>query len=270
MDISNFGNKNKTYIMGILNITPDSFSDGGQYCDIDASLRQAEKMVSEGVHIIDVGGESTRPGFTPVDAEEEAARVIPVIKELRKYFNIPISVDTYKSSVARKALEAGADIVNDIWGFRQDPQMAHVVAEYGAMCVLTHNSDDTFYGDLVQDVARELGESVRIALGAGVRKERIIIDPGIGFGKTYEQNMEVLRHLRDFASMGYPLLVGASRKSVICKTLGIKPAEGDAATAAISVMSVQAGARFVRVHNVRMNADAIGMAEGILYGTGEK
>ena len=151
MDISNFGNKNKTYIMGILNITPDSFSDGGQYCDIDASLRQAEKMVSEGVHIIDVGGESTRPGFTPVDAEEEAARVIPVIKELRKYFNIPISVDTYKSSVARKALEAGADIVNDIWGFRQDPQMAHVVAEYGAMCVLTHNSDDTFYGDLVQD-----------------------------------------------------------------------------------------------------------------------
>ncbi|MBO7356761.1 MAG: dihydropteroate synthase, partial [Lachnospiraceae bacterium] len=188
MDISNFSNRNKTYIMGILNITPDSFSDGGQYYDIDASLRQAEKMVSEGVHIIDVGGESTRPGYTPVDAEEEAARVVPVIKELRKYFNIPISVDTYKSSVARKALEAGADIVNDIWGFRQDPQMAHVVAEYGAMCVLTHNSDDTFYGDLVQDVARELGESVRIALGAGVRKERIIVDPGIGFGKTYEQN----------------------------------------------------------------------------------
>ena len=270
MDISNFGDSKKTYIMGILNITPDSFSDGGRYTNMDMALRQAEKMVSEGVHIIDVGGESTRPGFTPVDAEEETARVVPVVKELRKYFNIPISVDTYKSSVARRALDAGADIINDIWGFRQDPQMASVVSEYDAMCVLMHNSDDTYYGDLIADVARELGESVRTALGAGVRKDRIIIDPGIGFGKTYEQNLEVIRHLPDFTNMGYPVLVGASRKSVLWKTLGNKPAECDAATAAISVMAVQAGARFVRVHDVKTNADAIRMTEEIMYGTGEK
>jgi dihydropteroate synthase len=270
MDISYFGDSKRTYIMGILNVTPDSFSDGGTHNDIDSAIRHCEKMVSEGADIIDVGGESTRPGYKPVDSDEEAERVVPVIKEIRKYFNIPISVDTYKSSVARLALEAGADIVNDIWGFRQDPLMAEVVSEYNAMCVLTHNSDDTYYGDLIQDVARELGESVRIALGAGVRKDRIVIDPGIGFGKTYEQNMEILRHLSDFTNMGYPVLVGASRKSVICKTLGITPPEGDPATAAISVLSAQAGARFVRVHNVGMNADAIRMTEGIMYGTGEK
>jgi len=145
--------------------------------------------------------------------------------------------------------------------------MAGVVAEYGAICVLNHNSDDTYYVDLIRDVAREMGESVRIALEAGVRKDRIIIDPGIGFGKTYEQNLEVIRHLDEFTNMGYPLLVGASRKSVIFKTLGIEPSEGDAATCAISVMASLAGARFVRVHNVKMNRDAIRMTEGILYGT---
>ncbi len=269
MDISNFGDSKRTYIMGILNVTPDSFSDGGRYESLQAALRHAEKMVSEGVDIIDVGGESTRPGYVPVDAAEEISRVVPTIRELKKYFNIPISVDTYKSQVARKALEAGADIVNDIWGFRQDPMMAQVVSDSGAMCVLTHNSDDTYYGDLIRDVARELGESVRIALAAGVRKDRIIIDPGIGFGKTYEQNMEILRHLKDFCSMGYPCLIGASRKSVIFKTLNIKPIEADAATTAISVLSAQAGARFVRVHNVKDNLDAIRMTEGIMYGTAE-
>lgn len=267
MDISNFGDSHKTYIMGILNVTPDSFSDGGSYTNLSSALRRAEEMVSEGVDIIDIGGESTRPGYTPVDADEEAERVIPVVKEIRKYLNIPISVDTYKSSVAKKALDAGADIINDIWGFRQDPQMAKVAAEYGALCVLMHNSDDTFYGDLITDVARELGESVRIALEAGVRRDRIILDPGIGFGKTVEQNLEIIRHLSDFTNMGYPILVGASRKSVIFKTLGITPAEGDPATCAISVMSAQAGARFVRVHNVKMNAMAIRMTEGIMYGT---
>ena len=270
MDISCFGDNKRTYIMGILNVTPDSFSDGGTHNDVDSALRYCEKLVSEGADIIDVGGESTRPGYTPVNADEEAERVIPVVREIRKYFNIPVSVDTYKSSVARRALDVGADIINDIWGFRQDPLMAEVVSEYDAMCVLTHNSDDTYYGNLVQDVARELGESVRIALGAGVRKDRIVIDPGIGFGKTYEQNMEIIRHLPEFTNMGYPVLVGASRKSVICKTLEITPPEGDAATCAISVISAQAGARFVRVHNVRMNADAIRMTEGILYGAGEK
>ena len=269
MDMSNFSDK-KTYIMGILNVTPDSFSDGGRYNDIRAALAHAEEMVSEGVDIIDVGGESTRPGYTPVDASEEAERVVPVIKELRKYFNIPISIDTYKSAVAEKALDAGADIVNDVWGFRIDPMMAPVCAKYNAMCVLNHNSDDTYYGNLIQDVARELGESVRIALGAGVRKDRIIIDPGVGFGKTYEQNMEIIRHLPEFTNMGYPVLAGISRKSVICKTLGIKPIEGDAATAAISVLCVQAGVKFIRVHNVKMNADAIRMTEGLLYGTGEE
>ena len=269
MDISNFGDK-KTYIMGILNVTPDSFSDGGRYNSIQAALKHAEDMVSEGVDIIDVGGESTRPGYTPVSPEEEAERVVPVIRELRKYFNIPISIDTYKSVVAEKALDAGADIVNDVWGFRIDPMMAPITARYNAMCVLNHNSDDTYYGDLVRDVARELGESVKIALEAGVRKDRIIIDPGVGFGKTYEQNMEIIRHLPEFNNMGYPVLAGISRKSVICKTLGIKPQEADAATAAISVMCVQAGCKFIRVHNVKMNLDAVRMTEALLYGTDEK
>lgn len=264
MDISNFSGDKKTFIMGVLNVTPDSFSDGGMYDGIDLALRRVEEMVSEGADIIDIGGESTRPGATPTDEKEEMERVIPVIKEVRKYFNIPISIDTYKSAVARRALDAGADMINDIWGFRQDPQMAQVAAESGAMCVLQHNSDDTFYGDIIGDIARELGESVSIAMDAGVRRDRIIIDPGIGFGKTYEQNLEILNNLGQFVSLGYPVLVGASRKSVICKTLDIKPQEADSGTAAISVMCAEAGVMFVRVHNVKMNADAIRMTEAVL------
>ena len=270
MDLSSFADKKKTYIMGILNVTPDSFSDGGKHNDLSSALRWAEQMVSEGADIIDIGGESTRPGAEVVSEEEESARVIPVLKEIRKYFNIPISVDTYKSSVAKKALDAGADIINDVWGFRQDPMMAQVVSEYDAMCVLTHNSDDTYYGDLIMDVTRELAESVRIALGAGVRKDRIIIDPGVGFGKTLEQNLEIIRHLDDFTNMGYPVLLGVSRKSVIWKTLDMKPEDTDIPTCALSVMAAQAGVRFVRVHNVKANAEALRMTEGILYGTGAK
>ncbi len=266
MDISNFAGEKKTFIMGILNVTPDSFSDGGKYNNIDAALKRVEQMVSEGADIIDVGGESTRPGSVPADEKEELTRVVPVIKEIRKYFNVPISVDTYKSEVAKRALDAGADIINDVWGFRQDPMMAHIAAEYDAMCVLTHNSDDTFYGDLINDVARELGESVRIALEAGVRKDRIIVDPGVGFGKTYEQNLEIIRNMGQFVSMGYPVLMGVSRKSVICKSLDITPREADAATAAISVMCAKAGVMFVRVHDVKMNYDAIRMTEAIIHG----
>lgn len=266
MDISNFAGDKKTFIMGVLNVTPDSFSDGGKFNNIDAALRHVEEMVSEGADIIDVGGESTRPGATPTEEKEELGRVVPVIREIRKYFNVPISVDTYKSEVARRALDAGADIINDIWGFRQDPMMAKVCAEYSAMCILTHNSDDTFYGDLINDIARELGESVRIALEAGVRSDRIIVDPGVGFGKTYEQNLKIIGNMDQFVSMGYPVLMGVSRKSVICRSLGIEPKDADAATAAVSVMCAEAGVMFIRVHNVKMNHDALRMTEAVMHG----
>lgn len=193
-----FDVKNRTYIMGILNVTPDSFSDGGKWNSMDHALKHAETMIAEGADILDVGGESTRPGHTPVSAEEEAARVVPIIESLRKHFDVPISVDTYKGSVADVAVQAGADLVNDVWGLKYDPAMAGVIAKHDVACCLMHNKANTKYNNFLTDMLTETQECVNIARKAGIKDERIILDPGVGFGKTYEMNLETMNHLELF------------------------------------------------------------------------
>ncbi len=257
---------NRTYIMGILNVTPDSFSDGGRYRKLDAALSQAEEMLREGADVIDVGGESTRPGYTRIPDAEEAGRVVPVIEALKERFDAPISVDTYKGSVAREALAAGAVMINDIWGFQADREMAGIAAASGAACCLMHNRADTAYSDFIGDVKSGLRESVRLAQEAGVAPEKILLDPGIGFAKDTPQNLELLRRLREFGELGFPILLGASRKSVIGNTLGLPVGQRVEGTLVTTVMAVEAGCAFVRVHDVKENFRAIQMAEAILYG----
>lgn len=260
----NFDTENKTYVMGILNVTPDSFSDGGSWNSIDNALRHTDQMISEGASIIDVGGESTRPNYTMISDEEEIQRVVPVIQEIRKRFDIPISVDTYKSKVAKSALEAGADLVNDIWGFKYDPKMAKVVAESNAVCCLMHNKDKPVYKDFVNDMIDETLECADIALNAGVGKDKIILDPGVGFSKTYEMNLEAVKHLDKLCQCGYPVLLGCSRKSVIGNTLDLPVNERLEGTLATTVMAVISGCGFVRVHDVKENIRAVKMAEAII------
>lgn len=254
----------KTLIMGILNITPDSFSDGGSYLDSGAAVARAKRMVADGADIIDLGGESTRPGHTPVDTEEELARVIPVLKELVKELPVPISIDTSKAAVARLALESGAHMLNDQWALRADPAMAGLVAEYGVPVVLMHNQEGTEYSDLTGDMIAYFQESINFALEAGVNREKIIIDPGIGFGKTAEQNLEALRRLRELRCLGLPVLIGTSRKSTIGKVLGLpvdQRVEGTAATVAVGIVN---GADIVRVHDVREMARVARMTDAIV------
>ena len=259
-----FDTKRHTYIMGILNVTPDSFSDGGRYQQLDAALRHAEEMVRDGADILDIGGESTRPGHTQITCQEEIERTAPVIERLKKEFDTPISIDTYKSSVAEAALKAGADLVNDIWGLKYDARMAPLIAEYGAACCLMHNRREASYSDLVAEVCGELLESAGLAEAAGIEKDRIMLDPGIGFGKTYEMNLEILRRLGELKKLGYPLLLGASRKSVIGLTLDLPPNERLEGTLVTTVMAVMSGCSFVRVHDVKENLRAVRMAEAIL------
>ena len=190
-----FDTQNHTYIMGILNITPDSFSDGGKWNHLDEALRHTEAMIADGADIIDIGGESTRPGHTPVSAEEEAQRVLPVIEAVRKRFDIPISVDTFKSSVAESAIQAGADLVNDIWGLKYDSEMGAVIAKYDVACCLMHNKSNTEYNNFLIDMLSETQECVNLARKAGIKDEKIILDPGVGFGKTFEMNLETMNHL---------------------------------------------------------------------------
>ena len=210
-----FDTQNHTYIMGILNITPDSFSDGGKWNHLDEALRHTEAMIADGADIIDIGGESTRPGHTPVSAEEEAQRVLPVIEAVRKRFDIPISVDTFKSSVAESAIQAGADLVNDIWGLKYDSEMGAVIAKYDVACCLMHNKSNTEYNNFLIDMLSETQECVNLARKAGIKDEKIILDPGVGFGKTFEMNLETMNHLELFKNLGFPVLLGTSRKSMI-------------------------------------------------------
>ena len=207
-----FDTQNHTYIMGILNITPDSFSDGGKWNHLDEALRHTEAMIADGADIIDIGGESTRPGHTPVSAEEEAQRVLPVIEAVRKRFDIPISVDTFKSSVAESAIQAGADLVNDIWGLKYDSEMGAVIAKYDVACCLMHNKSNTEYNNFLIDMLSETQECVNLARKAGIKDEKIILDPGVGFGKTFEMNLETMNHLELFKDLGFPVLLGTSRK----------------------------------------------------------
>ena len=259
-----FDIKNRTYLMGILNVTPDSFSDGGKWNQMDAALKHAEEMIRDGADILDVGGESTRPGFAKVEAQEEAARVLPVIEAIHARFDIPISVDTYKASVAEQALQAGASLVNDVWGFKKDPAMAKVVAEYEAACCLMHNKSEAVYDNFLVDMLHETQECVNLAKAADVKEEKIILDPGVGFGKTYEMNLLAIRRLDLFRELGYPVLLGTSRKSVIGLTLDLPADERVEGTLATTVMGVMSGCAFVRVHDVRENKRVIQMTEAIL------
>lgn len=259
-----FDTRNHTYVMGILNVTPDSFSDGGKWNDRDKALRHVEEMIAEGMDILDIGGESTRPGYTPLSDEEEMDRVLPIIREIKSNFNIPLSLDTYKSKVALAGIQAGVGMINDIWGLKYDDKMAKVIADSGVACCLMHNRKDANYQDFMQEVAADLAETIRIAERAGIADEKIILDPGVGFGKNYEQNLEVINSLEELKMFGYPLLLGCSRKSVIGLTLDLPAEERLEGTLVTTVMAVMKGCSFVRVHDIKENIRAIRMAEAIL------
>ena len=259
-----FDTKNKTYIMGILNVTPDSFSDGGKYNHLDAALFHTEEMLRDGADIIDIGGESTRPGHTVITDEEEIARVTPVIQAVKSRFDVPVSIDTYKGKVTEAALQAGADLVNDIWGFKHDKKVADLTAKYGAACCLMHNRHEAVYENFLDDMVRDMEECVQIAREAGVADDRIILDPGVGFGKTYEMNLEIIGHLEIMHELNYPILLGTSRKSVIGLTLDLPADERVEGTLATTVIGVMKGCSFVRVHDVKENVRIIKMTEAIL------
>ena len=260
-----FATTGHTYIMGILNVTPDSFSDGGKFNQIDAALKHAEEMIRDGADVIDIGGESTRPwGYTKISDEEETGRVVPVIEAVKKEFGIPISVDTYKSGVAEAAAQAGADLINDFWGLKYDARMAEVIAKSGLACCLMHNRDNTEYRNFMEDMKQDLRETIALAKAAGIADDKIILDPGVGFAKSYENNLEVIRRLKEFNELKYPVLLGTSRKSVIGLTLDLPAAERVEGTIVTTVMAVEAGCMFVRVHDVKENHRAIQMAEAIL------
>ena len=260
-----FDKKHHTYIMGILNVTPDSFSDGGRFNHIEAAIKHAGEMIAEGADVIDVGGESTRPGYTKISDEEEISRVVPVIEAIKQRFDVPVSIDTYKSEVAKAAAAAGADLINDIWGLKYDNKMAEVIAENNLACCLMHNRTNTEYSNFMEDMKQDLKETIAIARKAGIADDRIILDPGVGFAKSYENNLEVIRRLGELKELGYPLLLGTSRKSVIGLTLDVPAAERVIGTTVTTVMAVQAGCMFVRVHDIKENRQAIEMAEAILY-----
>ncbi len=261
----------KTHVMGILNVTPDSFSDGGLYLDKQKAIDRAIRMVDEGADIIDIGGESTRPGAEPVELGEELRRTIPVIEAISAKVDVPISIDTYKAEVARRAIEAGATMVNDISGLRFDPEMASVVAEYGVAVVVMHikgtprdMQKNPEYQDLFGEIIDYLKGSIEIAKKAGVPEERIIVDPGIGFGKKPEHNLQIINRLDRFGVLGRPILIGPSRKSFIGLVLGnLPPEERVEGTAAAVAISVFKGASIVRVHDVKTMTRVVRVAEAI-------
>lgn len=262
--------QDKTMIMGILNITPDSFSDGGCYIDIEKAVEHAKEMIKQGADIIDVGGESTRPGSTIVTAEEEVKRVIPVIERLSREIDVPISIDTYKAEVAKQAVEAGATIINDVWGAKSDPQMAKVAAACDVPIILMHNRDNQNYDELIPDMIADLMESVTIAKNAGVKDENIILDPGIGFAKTMGDNLVVMRNLEAFVQLGYPLLLATSRKRFIGHVLDLPPTERMEGTGATVCLGIQKGCHMVRVHDVLEIARMAKMMDAMLGKGGEQ
>lgn len=256
-----------TYVMGILNVTPDSFSDGGNFNQMDKALFRVEEMIRDGADIIDVGGESTRPGYEKISEEDEIARVVPVIEQIKLRFDIPVSLDTYKAAVATAGIQAGADLINDIWGLKGDDKMAAVIAKSGLACCLMHNRKEAVYQNYIPDVLADLEESLEIAKQAGIGSEKIILDPGIGFAKTYEQNLLLLQQLESLHSFGLPLLLGTSRKSVIGLTLNVPASKRISGTLATTVMGVMKGCSFVRVHDIKENVEAIRMTEAVLHAT---
>ena len=258
-----FDTDNHTYVMGILNVTPDSFWDGGKYRGMDVALGHVAQMIRDGADIIDIGGESTRPGATPVEAADEIERVLPVIEAVRDRFDIPVSLDTYKNTVAWAGIGAGVDMINDVWGLKGDERMAEVIAQSHVPVCIMHNRENEKYSGVVTDVISDLKNSIEIASKAGIPDENIMIDPGIGFAKDHDQNMKLMAHLDELRSLGYPVLLGTSRKSVIGQALDL-PAderlEGGLATTAWGMMH---GVSFVRVHDVKEHVRVIRMIEAI-------
>ena len=254
----------RTHIMGILNVTPDSFSDGGNYTTVEQAVKQAILMEQQGADIIDIGGESTRPGHRPIPAKEEIDRVVPIIKAVKKNVSIPISIDTFKAETAKHAVEAGADIINDIWGAKEEPEIARVAADYQVPIILMHNRRDENYKSLIEDMIIDLEESIKIALDAGVKKENIILDPGVGFAKSAEDNLIVMNNLERFVAMGYPLLLATSRKRFIGHVLDLPPLERDNGTGATTCLGIVKGAQMVRVHNVKVNVELAKMMDAML------
>ncbi|WP_407673214.1 dihydropteroate synthase [Paenibacillus alkalitolerans] len=257
----------RTLIMGIVNVTPDSFSDGGKYDSVEKAVAHAKRLIAEGADLLDIGGESTRPGAEAVTEDEELRRVIPLLEALRRErIGVPLSIDTYKGAVADAALKAGAHIVNDVWGGRADPRILQVAARAEAPVILMHNRRDMNYGaDFVQDVIAGLRESVELAIAAGVPRERILLDPGFGFAKNRAHNLLLMNRLRDIVALGYPVVLGTSRKRFIRETLDAPADDVVEGTVATTVLGVAQGVHMVRVHDVRANARAARMADAIHY-----
>ncbi|WNS42169.1 dihydropteroate synthase [Paenibacillus sp. MMS20-IR301] len=256
----------RTLIMGILNVTPDSFSDGGLWTDPESAVRHALQMAAEGADIIDIGGESTRPGHQPVGAEEELARVLPVIESIHRAApQLILSIDTYKAEVARQALQAGAHIINDVWGGKADPQMMAVAAQADCPVILMHNRHDREYRELLSDMADDLTESINLALAAGVRPQNIILDPGIGFAKDYNENLQAMMGLDSLAELGYPLLLATSRKKFIRTALDLPADDVVEGTAATVAFGIAQGCQIVRVHDVARIKRTVDMCDAMLY-----
>jgi dihydropteroate synthase len=252
----------RTYVMGIVNVTPDSFSGDGLGADQEAAVAQGLRMVKEGADFLDVGGESTRPGHVPVSADEEVARTQPVVRDLAQRSGVPVSIDTYKLEVAEAAIAAGATILNDIWGLSRSPALAQLAAKHGCALVLMHNQDGTEYaGDIIDEIKRFLKTSAEAAVAAGIPRERVLLDPGIGFGKTAEQNWVVMRRLAELKDLGSPILIGTSRKSFIGKLLDLPVTERLEGTAATVTAAVLRGANVVRVHDVEEMARVVRVAD---------
>lgn len=256
----------RTLIMGILNVTPDSFSDGGRWTDIDVAIDHAHRMIEEGADIIDVGGESTRPGHIPVGLDEELRRVLPVVERLVSSVKVPISVDTSKAEVARRALEAGVHIVNDVWGLHADPKMAEVVARFDAPVIIMHNKDKPLYRSLMAEISLYFKETVSLAQKAGIKRENIILDPGLGFAKNAGHNLEVTRRLRELAAFGFPILIGPSRKNTIGKVLNLPVDQRVEGTAAMVSAGIINGADIIRVHDVKEMTRVARMTDAIMRG----
>lgn len=260
--------KKKTIIMGILNATPDSFSDGGRFNDMNRAVEHAQEMVENGADIIDVGGESTRPGFAAVSAEEELERVIPIIQAIAKHVKVPISIDTYKAEVARQAIAAGAHIINDIWGAKADEQMGAVAAAANVPIILMHNRRDRNYNLFMRDVLNDLYESIAIVKNAGVKDENIILDPGIGFAKDYQENLLMMQNLDKLVNLGYPVLLATSRKTMIGQALNLPVSERMEGTGATICYGIQKGCQMVRVHDVKEMSRMAKMMDALM-GKGE-
>lgn len=260
--------ENKAYIMGILNVTPDSFSDGGKWNNLDQALKHTNDMIKEGASIIDIGGESTRLGYIHVTEDEEINRVVPYIEAIKKEFDIPISIDTYKAKVADAAVCAGASLVNDIWGFKGDENMAKVVAKHKVPVCIMHNRDNKLkpYTDFLTDVIEDLKESINIGLKNGVDISQMITDPGVGvgFGKTFEQNLMIMNKVEILSTLNCPILLGTSRKSMIGLALDLPVEERVEGTIATTVMGVMKGCSIIRVHDVQKNYRAMVMTEKVL------